>query len=233
MSRDPFTVATVIDARAGIVEYAPKRTKVAIIGAGASRASAPWDDPDWIVWGLNEIPQPRATAWWEMHPMSVQNARELAWLSQCPTPCYVLNLADAALGIVVDGRVGQSPLPRQFAGVANAVQYPLDRILALPGARDWFTSTFSYQVALAILDGFEEIGLWGVDLRRGTLREQTVEWAGLAWWLGFAAGRGIRVTVPDDYTWTHPGRYGFDYWQEKDSVDAQMDAIRGMVREGG
>ena len=60
-----------------------------------------------------------------------------------------------------------------------------------------------------------------------------MEWAGLAWWLGFAAGRGIRVTVPDDYTWAHPGRYGFDYWQEKDSVDAQMDAIRGMVREGG
>lgn len=225
-SADTDTVATVVDARTGIVRYAPSRTKVAIIGCGSSRASAPWNDPAWIVWGLNEIPQPRATAWFEMHPMSVQNAREFAWLAQCPTPCYVLSLEDCRPRVMdYDGAAAA------FLGVKNAVQYPLARVLALPGARDWFTSTFAYQVALAIADGFEEIGLWGVDLRRGTLREQTVEWACLAWWCGYAAARGVKVTTAGDYTWTHPGRYGYDYHREKNAVEAQMAAMRAYVRE--
>ena len=204
---------TVVGAAAGIVKC--EHRKAAIIGTGPGRRSAPWGDLSWCKWAINEIWQPELDRHYELHPMSVQSERDLAWLAQCPTPCYVLNLAEC------DGKV------------KNAVQYPIQRVLAMPGARDWFTSTFSYQVALAILDGFEEIGLWGVDLRLGSPREQTVEWAGLSWWLGYAAGRGMKVTLDGDYTWTHPGRYGYDYHYEKYAVERQMRAMRDAFLSHG
>ena len=193
----------------GLVRCAHR--KVAIIGAGLSRALAPWDDSSYCFWALNEIYQEIFCRHFELHPRSKQNAHELAWLAQCPTPCYVLDLDEW------DGLI------------PHAVEYPLARVLAMPGARDWFTSTFSYQAALAVLEGFAEIGVWGVDLRRGTLRERTVEWAGLAWWLGYAAGRGVRVTLPpDEISWSHPGRYGYDYDREKTAVERQMDDLRDV-----
>ena len=153
---DPYTSVTIVDAVAGIVRYDPPRRKVAIIGAGPSRHEAPYDDPEWVMWGLNEIAQKRATAWHELHPAAVQSARDLAWLRQCPTPCYVLDLAEW------DGLI---PRP---------VQFPLDRIKAA-GFRPYFTCTFAMQIALAILGGFEEIGLWGVSLHLGTPRERLLE----------------------------------------------------------
>src|SRR5690606_6566767 len=42
--------------------------------------------------------------------------------------------------------------------------YPVQEAIALMGNRRYFTSSFSYMLAHAILEGVDEIGIWGVDL---------------------------------------------------------------------
>ena len=58
-----------------------------------------------------------------------------------------------------------------------------------------FSSTISYEVALAIYEGFERIELFGVNLAGDD------EWAyqreGLAYWTGKADGLGIEVWMPE------------------------------------
>ena len=201
--------ATILDAAAGRVAYSPSRSRVAIIGASGTRAAAPFFDPTWVVWGLNEITQPRADAWFEMHPMSVQSHRELAWLSVQTAPVYVLDLVPE---------------------VPRGVRYPLERVLAETGGRKYFTCTFAYQIALAIAEGFTEIGLWGVDLDYGTTRERLAEKPCVEYWIGVAEGKGIHVTLPERASLcTRPYLYGYSYHEElRDIQNACTDLVSSL-----
>lgn len=180
-----------------------KRTKLALIGASMlGEEKPPLDDPSWDVWGCNSLWRKhldrhghfRADDWWEMHPLSAQTAQELQDMQDCPVNLYVLgdDLAEAV--------------------VRNWTVYPLDKIRAAFGERDYFTVTFAYQIALAILEGYREIGLWGIELWQGTTREMRVEFPCLMWWLGLAHGRGIQITLPSysKLLW-HQHLYGYDY----------------------
>jgi hypothetical protein len=106
----------------------------------------------------------------------------------------------------------------------NAVPYLIEDIVAK--YPDYFAVTFAYEMALALHEGFSEIGLFGVELPRGTLRERTVEWACLHFWIGLARGRGIRVTLPADspLVW-HPARYGLEYDAEVEGVEAYLRTV--------
>lgn len=211
----------IINAQEGIVKVTPQRKKVAIIACGRTRDKAPYDDKEWEFWGLNEIPQDRAERWFEMHPMEVQSQRELDWLRECKDPVYLLECDK---------------------DVPQGVRYPIEKVLSVPGAKDYFTSTFAYQVALAIYEGFEEIGIWGVPFFKGSPREQTIERTCLEWWLGLATGKGIKVTTAEsDRLMYHPHRYGYDYYSEKRYTEGVMSYLgrliyvyqRHLISDGG
>lgn len=189
--------------------------KVAIIGAGGRRVHAPWDDDTWCWWALNEIGQPRFDRHFELHPMAVQSDKDFAALRAMPAPCYVLDLADA-----------------ERHGVANAVAYPLARILEATGGRRYFTCTFAYQIALAVADGFAEISLWGVDLDLGTARERLVEKPCVEYWLGLAEGRGVKVTLPLQSTLLDRRYlYGYDYDGEKADIERIVEEFPTNPRD--
>lgn len=197
----------IVDAADGRVVCDPPRRKLAIAAFGPSLAAIHQlqADPSWEIWGLNNGYQNRhmytndgflrVDRWWEMHPMRVQPKDDETWMRVCPVPIYVLDLKDANPG-------GQMP---------NAVQFPLKRceaLVNLPGP--WFASTFAYQIALAILEGFTTIAILGCDF--GSAREWLFERANLLWWVGFAAGRGVQILLPHDSTlMQHPQYYGYDY----------------------
>jgi hypothetical protein len=177
--------------------------KVAIIGASPSRKQGPWFDPAWECWALNEIAQPRYEKHFELHPRSVQSPKDFAWLAQCQRPCYVLDPDE--------WRPGEIPMP---------VRYPFDWVLEVTGGRRYFTATFCFQIALALAEGYEEIGLWGVDLDLGTARERLVEKPCVEYWLGFAQGRGVKVTLPPTSTLlSRRYVYGVDYHAEKADIE--------------
>ena len=208
------TTVVVEDADAGRVRYTPRPSSVAIIGCGATRYAAPWDSEDWLFLGLNEIAQPVMHVMYELHPRSVQSERDLEYLRRCPVPCYVLDLAEW------DGLI------------PNAVQYPLERVLDVTRGRRYFTSTFSYQLAQAIADGWTTIGLWGVSLHLGTPRERLLERACVDYWIGFAEGHGITVSE-DSGCARRPYLYGYDYEDEKLEGDIAVARFVQVAQQMG
>lgn len=218
----------ILDADQGIVECRPRRRKVAIVGAGPGREYAPYTDSAWECWAINEIAQRVAHRHFELHPLEVQSARDLAALERITIPCYVLD----------DPALWKMPFPIasnggtvSFAGVPNPVRYPLERLRAA-GFRQYFTCTFAYQIALAILDGFEEIGLWGVSLHLGTPRERLLERACVDYWIGFAEGHGITVSE-DSGCARRPYLYGYDYEDEKLEGDIAVARFVQVAQQMG
>lgn len=171
--------------------------KLVILGCGKSHKKAPYDDESYEIWTLNEFDAPRWDVMMELHPMEVQNERELEFLLTCKKPIYVLE---------------ETPL------VPTGIVYPLDDILEQPWAIRYFTCTMAYEMALAIHLGFEEIELWGLNMDRGSPRERTVESACLQYWCGIATGKGIKVRW-DDHPFNYRYDYGYQYFQEKWNID--------------
>lgn len=208
----------VVDAADGVIACPEKRSKVAILGGGSvSRQNAPMDDPTWEVWSLNNLwprdsqNRMRADRWFELHPMDVQNADDMGIINSCPVPLYTLEL---------------------YPEVTNplAVRFPIERVRATLGGSwaEFFPCTFCYQIALALTEGFDEIGLFGVDLFVGSAREMALERAGVAFWLGLAVGSGVnvRIAVAGQHGVIElPYRYGYQYHEEKAWVDAWVASI--------
>ncbi len=194
-----------------------RRSKVAILGGGAiTRHVAPMEDPTWEVWSLNNLwpkdrdDRMRADRWFELHPMDVQNADDMGIINSCPVPLYVLEL---------------------YPEVTNpmAVVFPLEDVRR---GFEFFPCTFCYQIALAIAEGFETIGLYGVDLFDGSAREMALERAGVAFWIGLALGHGVHVEIPvakNHGLITLPYRYGYAYHEEKKWVEDWLDTIPGYM----
>jgi len=196
----------------------PRRYKVAIVGACPSRAGLPLDDPSWEIWGCNALygacrdkrGKFRADRWWEMHPLSQppQSDLDLIGIQASPIPIYTLE---------------------HESSVSMGARFPIEQCLTLPNARDYFTSTFSYQVAFAVALGFQEIALYGVELTGG--REYLLERPCLEYWMGYAAGRGVKVTTGEESAlcWT-PFRYGYSYDEEKEFGEAMQKRHDGYYQ---
>jgi hypothetical protein len=199
-----------------------KRTKVAIVGCQEEYIDkGVLNNPSWEVWSCNSLwkflrddrGRFRADRWFELHPMNVQTPTELIKIFECPIPIYILDR-------------------KEVGNARAAVEYPLDRVLSLY-PRPYFTCTMAYQVALAIVEGFAEIGLYGMELMFGTARERVFERACLEFWIGIALGRGIRVHFHKHSRLAkHPFKYGYDYEQESEFCQAKIDLIThyGLMR---
>lgn len=181
-----------------------RRKKVAIVGfSESSRHLAPYDDPEWDIWAMNQLYRhiPRATAWWEMHQRKdfladqVPGTDYLKWLKECPIPIYMID---------------------KFEDIPNSIKYPIEDMVATFG--DYFYSTISYMIAQAIVDGYEEIGLWGIDLSHDS--EYEYQKPSAEYLLGVAIGRGIAISLPSQ-TALLKGQYRYGYQTMPDNKDLQ------------
>lgn len=176
--------------------------RVAIVGFAASYKDAPFADPDVEIWGINELWRylPRWTRWFEMHPRAVfskegdrDQAAHVAWLQGQPAdkPIYMLE---------------------RFDDIPGSVPYPLEALTAacFPGqARGYFTSSIAYMLAMAIGEGFEWIGLFGVDLASDT--EYASQRPAAEYLIGLARGLGREVVVaPGSALLRSLELYGYD-----------------------
>jgi hypothetical protein len=181
--------------------------------------TAPLDDPEWDIAGLNmgnrlgihadSQGRFRADYWFDLHQRHTQDQKDMAWIEACPVPIY---------------------LPADFGPTTNPLQRSFDvkQVMTLSAnAEPYFASSFAYIVAWAIAKGYTTIGLFGVSLDWG--RERIVERGNLEYWLGYAAGMGVRViTSANSKLFTHPGLYGLEYDKERDGV---IDVCATVVRQ--
>ena len=150
--------------------------KLAIVGSGSkTRDNAPFDDPSFDIWVFNEAAQStwckRWTACFQMHEPEIytghntKNANHWQWLQQeHGKPIYMQE---------IDHRV------------PDCTAFPLDDAIQLCGVK-MFPTTFAYMAALAILQEYEVIRIYGVELSASEYQYQA---NGYLFWFGFLRGR--------------------------------------------
>lgn len=159
----------------------PPLKKVAIIGFSQHKTEAPYDDPSFEIWGLNDLHEsiPRWNRWFEMHSdkqikdycSRKQGVPYLEGLSKLNVPVYM-----------------QKVRPE----VPTSVEYPIDHMKAKFG--DYFTNSISFMLAMAIEERYDVIHVYGVDMAQDS--EYGQQRPSCEYFLGIAVGRGIKIHLP-------------------------------------
>lgn len=189
----PFMTATPIPGPIPVAE--PQPIKVALVGtAPSSRMLAPFNDPSWTIWACspgNQNILPRVDAWFEIHSNLLWPEYKhygepyVAWLKQQKFPVY---MQDKSL-------------------VPNAIPFPKNDMVKEFGG-DFFTSSFTWMMALAIAKGAKEIALYGIDM--ASREEYIVQRQGFYFFRYIARQKGIKVFAPyESDIMMSPGLYGY------------------------
>lgn len=190
--------------------------RVAIVGGAWTRRLAPYDDPSWEIWAFSslKVRTPRITRWFEMHaPGDLRSQLRRDTRKRYSYGTYVLFLQELSCPVYMQ---------EAYAWVPGSVRYPLEEAVAAFGR--CFTSTASYMIALAILEGASELGLWGIHLTHRTVYAR--QRPGVEYLLALARRHGVRITLPRSsplripaepkpvrtrvlygYDWQHPGAW--------------------------
>jgi hypothetical protein len=186
--------------------------KLAIVGsAEPTREQAPFGDPNFDIWVLNEAPSyPWCKRWdacFQMHPEEIyaghndKDPHHWEWLQQKRgKPIYM-----------------QAVDPR----VPDSVEFPLASAMDLIGSK-YLAATICDCLALAILQGYEHIEVWGVELSFTEYQYQAECWRT---WIGFARGRlgaehvvlhsGQHLFVAPLYGYEGIFKFGAEYFDER------------------
>ena len=176
------------------------RDTVAIVGSHpATSRTFDFDRTDCDIWVFNEALATdwctRADAVFQMHKpviwRSTQNRNDTnhyKWLSSGDTPTIYM----------ID----------QYDDVPKSERYPLNEIIStFPTAKQYFTSSVAYALALAVYQGYKIIEVYGIEMETGT--EYSHQRTGVAYWCGFAEGQGIFVDYHSPQFFTAP-LYGYE-----------------------
>lgn len=169
-----------------------KRTKVAIVGFAPSRDQAPYNNPDFEIWSVNNLHRfiPRTDRVFQLHQRSewevddlhgFPGKKHLEWLKTCGIPVYTIE---------------------KYPDIPTSIKFPLDELIeefGIPRQKGktkdaYFTNSISFMIALAIYEGFKEIHIYGVDM--AVLSEYNEQRPSCEYYLGIAKGRGIDVYLP-------------------------------------
>lgn len=197
--------------------------KIAIVGfAPSTRALAPYNDPDWEIWVLNEyfsiLPQTGAnniTRWFEIHQReTVLNSHRSA--------NYIDHLRNSKIPVMMCKKEDDIPMSEA---------YPLDDIIKALET-DYFTNSISYMVAYALYYGATEIAIYGVDMAQD--EEYAKERPSVEYFIGYARAKGIPVYIPPESDICKaPYYYGF---QEESAskicrtIDPKLKDLQGRIQ---
>ncbi len=172
---------------------------VAIVGRGKTCQHAPFNNTEVDIWAFNDnahtlYKEKRLTAMFEMHP-DWENAPRLndvpgipeyrEWLHQPHTfPIYMH---------------GHDPR------IPASVRYPKEKVEAIfrdtfykgiTEVKEFYTSTTPYAIALAILQGYKRIEIYGVELTQETEYQEHRD--SVFFWMGRASAMGARIIIHED-----------------------------------
>jgi hypothetical protein len=200
-----------------VVQAAPP-LKVALIGtAPSSRMMAPFADPSWTIWACspgNMNVLPRVDTWFEIHGNLLWPENRhygepyLNWLKLQKFPIYMQN---------------QELVP-------NATPLPKKELVKEFGPY-FFTSSFSWMMAMAMLKGAKEIALYGIDM--ASRDEYILQRPGAYFFFMEAQKRGVKMTAPNESDIMQPpGLYGFsEVTQYGRKVLARKSELDARVRD--
>lgn len=164
-----------------------KKRKVSIVGfAPSTRDKAPYNDPDWEIWVLNEyhtiLPAggvTNITKWFDIHQ------RETV-INSSRDKNYIDKLKASTIPIL---------MCKHYDDIPMSVEYPLDDIIKTLQT-DYFTNSISYMVAYALYEGVDELAVYGVDMAQD--EEYAKERPSVEYFIGYARAKGIPVYIPPE-----------------------------------
>ena len=165
----------------------PQPPTVYIVGFAPSWTDTPWEQPNGIYWGMNSLHRVAGDrkwdAWFQLHDIEKAHphdaAEHIAWLAAQPFPVFMW----------------EEFIPK-YPMITNAVPYPRQVIMDTFG--DYFTNTVSWMVALAILQQFPRIAIYGIDMAQSVGDQPEYQWQrpSVEFFLGWARGAGIELEIP-------------------------------------
>ena len=203
-----------------------KKNKVSIIGFSPySLEQVPWDNPDMEFWCMNDLYQhvPKADRWFEIHlrefvEKQPRSPKHLEWMQNAKIPIYMI---------------------KEEKDIPFSVKYPLKRIIRTFPYGDYITNSGSIMTALALIMGYSEIRIYGIDMANDALldNEYAYQRPSCEYWLGIAAGLGINLVLPpkSDLLKT-PYIYGYqEDFEKRLKINARKDdfANRNAQMEQG
>jgi hypothetical protein len=199
--------------------------KVAIVGFADTRDQAPFDDLTWEIWGLNDLHTmlKRYDRWFDIHPRDNIEQDTNLMRNRGQTPPENIGLSGLRkLNVPVY-------MQDRFEDIPNSMKFPLAEVTSAFPMGKYMTNSISYMIALAILEGFEEISVYGVDMAVGT--EYVNQRPSCEYWIGVAAGRGIKIYIPDasDLCKTR-FMYGFEA-EKQNAFNNKTRVMRGSMQE--
>jgi hypothetical protein len=178
--------------------------KLAIVGSHpATRELAPYDNPEYDILVFNEAASAPWCKRWDI----------VTQLHKVEVYSCVTNWVDKGHWdwLQTDHGNGKTIYLQGYdARVPNSARYPLDEIIAsIPGASlRWMMSSAAYALALGLYLGYEEIGIWGVELTSNT--EYSYQFPNWAFWLGVAMGTGVKIDVQSGQVHFSERMYGYE-----------------------
>src|SRR5260221_3230279 len=163
------------------VPFITTTDRVALIGYAPSVRHAPWNDPSWTIFGLNDmlLTQPRVDVLMEIHdPAVIKQEGHWDRLKAFNGPIFMQD---------------------RYDDLPNSVKYPLAEIAqkyTVGGTdRPYLTCSASLMLAYIIeyLPHVKEVALFGVDMLMND--EFRAQRPSCEFWLGVAVGRGLPVRV--------------------------------------
>jgi hypothetical protein len=193
----------------------PPLKKVAIVGFSQHKVEAPYADPSFEIWGLNDLHEsiPRWNRWFEMH--SDKQIKD--YCSRKAGVPYLEGLASLKCPVYM-----QKPRPE----VPTSVRYPIEDMMAKFG--NYFTNSISYMLALAIDEGYQVIHVYGVDMAQDS--EYGQQRPSCEFFLGVARGRGCEIFLPKTSDLLKV-RWLYGYEDEiQSSWDSRVDEIYAGIQ---
>lgn len=160
---------------------AKKKRKIAIIGTAPQWQLAPFDDPEWEIWGIFGVVgcNKRMTRVYELHdksiilPMAENHHSKKYW--------EIVN----AMGdnYITKDHYDQAPNAKRFDFNSKLEKYG-----------PYFASSAAWLIAEAIDEGADVIGIWGVNMASDT--EYAYQKPSCTYVIGYAKAKGIEVIIP-------------------------------------
>ncbi len=172
--------------------------KIAIVGCSDSKDLAPYDDTSWEIWSMNNAYAhvKRRNLWFEIHPIKFENGKYYRRKLIKPGIFkYVTDFRGANVQAYLE-ELAALDIPvlmqKKWDIIPKSEVYPLEKATQTFGT--YFTNSVSYMIAFALMQGATDIGCYGVDMATGS--EYGPQRPSCEFFLGIAAGMGVKVTVP-------------------------------------
>jgi hypothetical protein len=185
--------------------------KVALVGYAPSWRDAPYNDPDVEIWIMNDMYDfaPKWDRLFDIHMIDEIKARKsrgegnklhYEMLKTLDKPVY---------------------MQQHFKEIPASVKFPLELIaekhwIPAMGDKIFLTCSVAHMLALAILEGFDEIQLYGIH--EAVDDEYSCEMPSVLYWLGVAYGKGIRIKISTE----SPLLKGYFIYGYEDPQDAEF-----------